>query len=128
MSSRYFVRILTRSLAGGKLAATSPAACVVSSLRNSSTTGSRYKGSTSLFSSARNSATTKAVPLTLLIFAMGSSVTRFGRIGNSAFLNRSELVPLKNFLKLAFPERMRWSTGDYLVLNRAESVNFHRDD
>jgi len=23
---------------------------------------------------------------------------------------------------------MRWSTVDYLVLNRAESVNFHRDD
>jgi hypothetical protein len=47
----------------------------VSSFRNQSTIGSWYKGLASLFSSARNSATTKAVPVTFLIEDMSASQT-----------------------------------------------------
>jgi hypothetical protein len=63
-------------LTRGKLAAMRAAARRESSLRNSGTTGSRYNGVCSAFSSALNSATTKAVPVTFSTLAMYISPIR----------------------------------------------------
>ena len=121
VSSKYLVRTLTMSLVGGKLAAMRAAADRLSSLRNSSTTASLYSGAGVRFSSALNSATTKAVPLTSLICDMQDSTAQRRPAAAPCPFICSERIGQQH---LPLGEVQRWVLGQ--IVGKGAWANAHK--